>query len=253
MQRLKLGLMLLVLFFCVPARAQDVPPAPQPPVVLELFSSQACIFCPRADRLFADLLTTQPNLIGIACHIDYFDVKTGSLSQQFCTERQTEYERLLRTGPAYTPQMVVQGGIDVVGYKMEDIVAGMKKAAELPILPLYVFATDNENEFRVALPDTAPDLGGQAALYLIAYDRPHEVTIAEGRNRGQKAIYYNIASDFRDLGGWPAGQQGTVVTAALTDVQEGFALLLQDPATGKMLAAGKFIREPTATAPEPAQ
>ena len=257
MQRLKLGLTLLALFFCAPlALAQDnaaqpvatvtaesVPAPADGPVVLELFSSQACIFCPRADRLFADLVATQPNLIGIACHVDYFDVKQGSLAQAFCTARQTWYERLLRTGPAYTPQMVMQGGIDVIGYKMEEIIAGMKQAAQMPVMPLYIFATDKENEFRVALPDTAGTLGGHAALHLITYDRPHELTIAEGRNKGQKAAYMNIASDFLDLGAWPEGQQGTAVTAPLTDANEGFAALLQDSTTGKIIAAGKFKKE----------
>ena len=252
--------MLLTLLFCAPPlRAQDGSPQARPvtavaaeavpapgagPVVLELFSSQACIFCPRADRLFADLVATQPDMIALACHVDYFDVKQGSLSQPFCTARQTWYERLLRSGPAYTPQVVMQGGIDVVGYKMEAVIAGLKKAAQLPTMPLYIFVTDKDNEFRVALPDTALPLGAHAVLYLVIYDRPHEVTIAEGRNKGQKITYYNIISDLRDQGAWPDRQQGTVVTAPLTDANEGFALLLQDTATGKILAAGKFKREP---------
>ena len=253
--------MLTALFFCAPVRAQEampvatvaaesIPPAAGGPVVMELFSSQACIFCPRADRLFADLVT-QPDIIGLACHVDYFDVKQGALSQPFCTARQTWYERLLRAGPSYTPQVVMQGALDVVGYKIDDVGAGMKKAAQLPVLPLYIFATDKENEFRVALPDTAGKLGGDASLYLMAYDRPHEVTIAEGPNRGQNVTYVNIVSDIRDLGAWPDGQQGTVITAPLSDAQEGFALLLQNSVSGKILAAGKYKREPVAVAPSP--
>ena len=58
----------------VPAVEQEqIPRLGKAPVVVELFSSQACVFCPRADRLFADLLK-QDNVIGLACHVDYFDV-----------------------------------------------------------------------------------------------------------------------------------------------------------------------------------
>lgn len=239
-----------------PARAQEampVPavdaatlPAPVPgggPVVLELFTSQACVFCPRADRLFADLVS-QPNVIGFSCHTDYFDVREGSLARPFCTGRQKEYERLLRAGPLYTPQMVLQGTIEVVAYRMQDVIAAMRKAAqEYPVMPLQIIAPKDGTEFRVALPDTAAPLPAAAVLYLAVYDRPHDITIAEGRNKGQAVSYAHVASEFRDLGPWPSGQQGVAVAIPpLTDAQEGFALLLQDSATGKILGAGKYDR-----------
>ena len=231
--------------------AENVPAPGAGPVVMELYSSQACIFCPRADRLFADLVAARPDVIGLACHVDYFDVKQGSMAQPFCTARQTWYENLLRVGPAYTPQIVFQGSIDAIGYKMDFVSAGLKKAAQMPTVPLYVFATDKENEFRVALPDTVPDFGDSAALYLVIYDRPHDVTIAEGRNKGQRNTYVNIASDLFDLGAWPKGQQGTVVRATLTDANEGFAVILQDTESGKILAAGKYKKEPLPSVPPP--
>lgn len=219
-------------------------PAPAPDgglVVLELFSSQACVFCPRADTLFADL-AAQPNVIGLACHVDYFDVRQGSLARPFCTARQKEYERLLRAGPVYTPQMVLQGGIDVVGYKMQEVIAGMKKAAQAPVMPLHIIAPKEGNEFRAALPDNATAPAG-AMLRLAVYDRPHDLTIAEGRNKGQAATYVNIVSEFLDLGPWPEGHQGVAIAPpALVNAQAGFAVLLQDPATGRIIAAGKYVR-----------
>ena len=41
------------------------------PVVVELFSTQGCMFCPVADRLFTDLRNRVPNVIGLSCHVDY--------------------------------------------------------------------------------------------------------------------------------------------------------------------------------------
>lgn len=259
MQRVKLALMLAALLLsAASARAQEpgtsaipaVSPTVQGPVVLELFSSQACIFCPRADRLFADIVASQPDVIGLACHVDYFDVKEGSLAQPFCTARQMLYAGTLHAGPSYTPQMVMQGAHDIVGYKIDDVTAGLKLAAQDGVIPLYIMATGKENEFRIALPDTAPLPVEKAEMILVAYDSPHDVTIAEGRNKGQKMTYVNIVSDIASLGPWPGGNQGTLIAAPpLTDSQAGFALLLQDPKTGKITAAGKFTKK---EAPSPA-
>lgn len=211
------------------------------PIVIELFSSQACIFCPGADRLFADL-AAQENVIGIACHIDYFDVREGALSKPFCTARQGWYQKILHGGPHYTPQMVIQGTIDVVGYKLEDVYAGMKEAAGAGAgtVPFQIFPGAKPNEYRVALPDDFAMREPGAVLWLMTMDAPHDIAIAEGRNRGRRAVYVNIVSDMKEIGPWPPGQQGTVIEAPFAPGQESFAVLLQDSATGKIIAAGKF-------------
>ena len=51
--------------------------APKGPTVIELFSSQACMFCPKADALL-DVLALKDNVIALACHVDYFDLREGS-------------------------------------------------------------------------------------------------------------------------------------------------------------------------------
>ena len=45
--------------------AQEIPK----PVVVELFSTQGCMFCPVADRFFIDLLAKAPAVIGLSCHV----------------------------------------------------------------------------------------------------------------------------------------------------------------------------------------
>lgn len=234
----------------LPAPVDPLSPESAVPVVVELFSSQACVFCPRADRLFADL-AQQRNVIALACHVDYFDVRKGALSHPFCTQRQTWYQTALRNGPNYTPQMVLQGAIDVVGYKMDKVAEGMKDAAQINTAPLYIFAADKKDEYRVALPESVTVAEKNAVLWMAVTDSPHEITITEGRNRGQKITYYNIVSAMENLGAWPEGQQGTVVEATLGVTQEGFALLLQDSETGKIIAAGKYRKELPASAPAP--
>ncbi|HEY8190843.1 MAG TPA: DUF1223 domain-containing protein [Alphaproteobacteria bacterium] len=261
--------LLCLIYQAVPALAQAVvtgaaPPAAIPvapvaeeplkevaaatgPIVIELFSSQACIFCPGADRLFADL-AAQENVVGIACHVDYFDVREGALSKPFCTARQGWYQKILHGGPHYTPQMVIQGTIDVVGYKLEDVYAGMKKTAETGTAKLQIFPGKKPNEYRVALPDDFAMRETGAVLWLMTMDAPHDIAIAEGRNRGRRAVYVNIVSDMKGIGPWPPGQQGTVIEAPFVPGQENFAVLLQDSVTGKIIAAAKYKKT---SAPKP--
>ena len=213
-------------------------PAPGGPVVIELFSSQACTFCPQADHLFGDL-TKQPDVIGLACHVDYFDVRHGALSHPFCTARQTRYEELLHAGPNYTPQMVMQGQFDVIGYKTDAVTAGMKAAQMAGTAWLKV--TLSPQGFSAALPPgwKAP-AGASPTVWLMLYDKPHNLTVAGGRNRGQAMTYSHIVSAVNDLGPWPADQAIMNITPPLTAGQQGFAVLLQDKNTGKILAAGKY-------------
>jgi hypothetical protein len=213
-------------------------PAPGGPVVIELFSSQACAFCPQADRLFGDLIK-QPDVVGLDCHVDYFDVRRGALSHPFCTARQTRYEELLHAGPNYTPQMVMQGQFDVIGYKTDAVNAGIKAAQTAGAAWLKI--TPSPQGFSAALPPgwKAP-AGAAPTVWLMLYDRPHSLTVAGGRNRGQAMTYSHIVSAMSDLGPWPADQDVMTLTPPLTAGQQGFAVLLQDKNTGRILAAGKY-------------
>ncbi|HTK83575.1 MAG TPA: DUF1223 domain-containing protein [Patescibacteria group bacterium] len=222
-----------------PVEQTAVPAAPATPVVVELFSSQACTFCPQADKLFGDLIK-QPNVIGLACHVDYFDVHRGALSHPFCTERQTWYEEQLHLGPNYTPQLIMQGQIDAIGYKADVVDAAMKQAHETVIAPLKIESTQAD-AFTLTLPaDWKVEQGTDTSLWLMLYDKPHEVKVAGGANRGQDVTYYNIVSAMKDAGTWPAGQPAMSVTPGLAAAHQGFVALLQNKTTGKILAAGKY-------------
>ena len=230
------------------SRAQDVRALPVPaveqetlprlgkaPMVVELFSSQACVFCPRADRLFADLLR-QDNVIGLACHVDYFDVKQGALSHSFCTARQNWYMEVLAAGPNYTPQMVINGTYDVVGYKFDNVVETLQKAVYSEIFPLTVVETKAKGTWKVVMPLDSLPPNGDLRLWLALYDRPHELTIAEGRNKGQKAVYYNIVSS---LGSTAELGEEVFVTPPLEPTHAGFAVILQDMDSGRIYGVAR--------------
>lgn len=208
-----------------------------PPIVVELFSSQACVFCPQADRYFGDLIK-QPNIIGLACHVSYFDVRQGSLSQKFCTKRQSWYMKTLKAGPNYTPQIVVNGHIDVVGYKYDDVGVAMQAAAMNGIERLNL--RKHGQGYVVSLPEKPDWQKKDMTMWLALYDKPHNVTIAEGRNRGKQMTYYNVLSAFEDLGAWNGTAEEKTLMPLMKGSHEGFVFMVQDNQTGEILAVAKI-------------
>lgn len=211
--------------------------------VLELFSSQACVFCPRADELFGALITV-PNVIGVSCHVDYFDVRVGSLARPFCTARQSWYMQALGAGPSYTPQMIVNGAHDVIGYKLDDVSLEIKKAQKNPPLRMAVTKGEAANDYKLSWEEQAvPADNEPAILWLMLIDRPHDVTISDGRNKDKKVTYLNIASDMEDRGDWDRAQAEKNISVELGPQHQGFIVLAQGRQTSKILAAGEF-RQP---------
>ncbi|MEM6781828.1 MAG: DUF1223 domain-containing protein [Pseudomonadota bacterium] len=231
--------MLTLIFLSFPASAQNITIEAQTPVVVELFSSQACAFCPKADEIMGDIAKMR-DVIALNCHVDYFDVKEGALSKPFCTDRQTEYVGMFGGGTHYTPQMVVNGHMDVIGYQAEKISAALVKGRADRIDEIDI-TRRAEGVFEVSL--KPQDLSGrQAKLWMATIDKPHRVTIASGANKGKNMVYANILNSLNEQGNWDGTEKRIAVSPQLTDSQTGFAVFAQDTQTGRMVAAGQFMR-----------
>lgn len=212
--------------------------AHRPPVFAEMFSSQACVFCPPADRVFGELMKRE-GVIGLSCHVNYFDVKEGSLARPFCTARQLNYTRFLKTGPLYTPQMILNGHIDVVGYELENVSHALRKAQEDDIQMIDV-RPDDKGGFTASLKKI--ELKGNAvSLWMAVIDKPQSRTIAAGGNKGQEVTYYQVADVLIDLGEWDGAETTTHLTPQLSENHAGFVIAAQSTVSGRILAAGAYI------------
>ncbi len=231
-----------------PAPTQNAIPAPvgpitstagPAPVVLELFTSQGCAFCPPADELMGQMIQQQ-GIIGLSCHVDYFSVRTNDLGKGFCTRRQSDYNRKIGTGPRYTPQLVVNGSMDMIGYEAGKISAAILKARAQKVVPIAITPAGG-GAYSFSLPNI--NLRGDTAqMWLAIYDGEKSLAITEGNNLGKKITYHNVVSHLDDLGAWDGTAMARAVNVSMAPPNEGFVLIVQNARTGHIIAAGQTVR-----------
>lgn len=224
---------LILLLWPALAAAQSNAPsqAGASPVVLELFSSQGCPACPPADEYMKDLARSQ-GVIALSCHVDYFKVPDDRLGQFFCTKRQTVYMHLLGRKSLYTPQMMINGHMNAIGYEKEAVSAAIVKGRSEKVSQVRIYSkAPGVYEFRL-LPRQLSD---GADLWLAVYRKPVPVT-----RRGKTVTYYNTISHLLPLGQWNGSALERAVYPLLTDESAGFAVVAQDLSNGRVIAAGQY-------------
>src|SRR5437868_14761375 len=121
----------LVLVSALLAAAPAVAGETTRPIVVELFTSQGCSSCPPADALLGEL-ARRDDVLPLAFHVDYWD-RLGwkdPFSSAAATARQRTYARQLDAANVYTPQMVVDGRIDVVGSYRDQVLRAIDRARQ---------------------------------------------------------------------------------------------------------------------------
>ena len=216
-----------------PTAAVAAEPAP---VVVELFTSQGCNSCPPADVVLGEL-TGRDDVLPLSFHITYWD-RLGwpdTFGLAASTERQRAYADSLGRRGVYTPQMVIGGRLDAVGSQRQRVLAAIALLQSHP-----------EPGPELAIAGGALQLpgGGPAAcnLWLVAFDRAHDVAIERGENRGRVLRYHNVVREIIALGAW----DGSALKLPLplerlaADGRDGAAVLVQRKADGALLSARRI-------------
>ena len=123
-----LGVTMLALS-ATPARSEEA--AYQPPILVELFTSQGCSSCPAADRLLSALARSDDNIVTLAFHVDYWNYIgwTDPFSSSDWSDRQRRYASALEAKQIYTPQIVVNGRRHGVGSDQTEVASMIREAA----------------------------------------------------------------------------------------------------------------------------
>lgn len=208
----------------------------EPPVVVELFTSQGCSSCPPAD-VFMEDLAADPDVIALSLHVDYWDYIgwADSFAKPQFTERQKAYARAAGSRMIYTPQIVV-GGMDRVEGSQPEVVAELvrKHRAVAPMVALSVARSGGQ--LSVTAESAAP-LTGPARVQLVRYRPEQTVMIERGENAGKTVTYRNIVTSWTVLGDWDGVTPFTA--EAEVDGPERTAVIVQAAGPGGVLAAAR--------------
>ena len=206
--------------------------AGEPRAFLELFTSQGCSSCPPADKLLGEL-SGDPSVVAVSVPIDYWDYLgwKDTLASPGDSARQRAYARLRGDRQVYTPQIVVNGAIHVLGSDraaIERAITQSDRNAAVMSLPVLLSVGGSNLNVRIGGGEKAR-AGGEVWLCPLAKSVP--VEIGRGENHGRTITYHNVVRRWVKLGDWSgtdstwsvplASISADDINAAAVVVQEG--------------------------------
>lgn len=175
----------------------------EPRAVVELFTSQGCSSCPAADKLLGEL-SADASLVPISVPIDYWDYLgwKDTLADPRNTARQKAYAHARGDGQVYTPQVVVNGSLHVLGSDkaaIEHAIVKSRKTGAMSLAPVTVALADGR--LNVTVPDSKDNTKG-AEVWLAALSKAATIAIGRGENKGRTVTYHNVVRRWIKLGDW---------------------------------------------------
>jgi hypothetical protein len=220
------------------------------PVVVELFTSQGCSDCPAADRIVAEL-AKRKDVLALSLPITYWDMLgwKDTFATEANTYRQKSYARTMHRSGIYTPQIVVDGKVDVVGNQRDRVMAAIANrhseiAAEQPVnLTLNIASGRVEITIPAAPRGTQKPLG---TIWVMRTLSSATVNVQQGENRNHQLSYANLVRELHRAGEWTGEPMKIDVPIATGKSRhDGLAVVLQSHDYGEVLAAA-MIKLPTA-------
>jgi hypothetical protein len=180
------------------------------PILVELFTSEGCSSCPPADLLLQQLDASQPfpslQLIVLSEHVDYWDHEgwKDPYSSSLLTERQSGYVRALGQKNPYTPQIIVDGIIELRASGPEEMNRILQKAAAAPKISMRIRSLSIEGNSPMLLRARIEADGGsekhKADIYVaVALDHT-ESQVLHGENTGQHLRHVAVVQDLSKIG-----------------------------------------------------
>jgi hypothetical protein len=167
--------------------------------VVELFSSQGCNSCPKADKLLGEL-AAMPGVLALTYHVDYWDYLgwKDTLGSPEFSQRQYDYAKARGDMDVYTPQMIVNGDKQMVGSQRSEVMAVLaqshRKGWDVPLS-----LTDGGKELVV---EAGAGPVGEATLWVLPVLDRISVKIGKGEIAGQEVTYHNVVRKLLPAGMW---------------------------------------------------
>ena len=203
-------------FICTSSGAS----AEEPRAVIELFTSQGCSSCPAADKLLGEL-SRDPSLVTMSLPVDYWDYLgwKDTLALHGHSVRQHAYAEARGDREVYTPQVVVNGVVHVLGSDkaaIEKAIAQTQRNAATLALPVTMSVADGKVTVNVP---AAKDEHRSGEVWLCPVTSKVSVDMARGENHGRTLTYHNVVRRWVKLGDWSGNAE--TFSVPLSEVPKG--------------------------------
>ncbi|GAM99567.1 hypothetical protein U91I_03221 [alpha proteobacterium U9-1i] len=174
------------------------------PIVVELYTSQGCWHCARANR-FLGTLSREDDILALTFSVDYWDYLgwADTFAEPEYAQRQRAYADALR-GRRSTPQLVIAGQRQVsatdwdVARATLDQVRATARAAGAPSVSIQRL---RNSSIRAVV--GAGTSAGEADVWFIAFEPgPVAVNVLAGENDRRTLWHYNLVRRITRVGGW---------------------------------------------------
>jgi hypothetical protein len=223
------------------------------PILLELFTSEGCSSCPPVDNWVERLDAAQPihgaELIVLSEHVDYWDHDgwKDPFSSGAITARQRGYMQMLGTSDVYTPQVILDGNLEVHPWKTDEVKQSLAKAAGEPLMPVRIESAALANgdpgtlTGRVEADGSAQKHGGDVYL-AVALDKA-ETDVLAGENNGKKLTNVAVVKNLTKIGKLEKGKSfdqefRVKLWPGVDPANLRVVAFVQEPGQGKVLGAG---------------
>jgi hypothetical protein len=203
--------------------------APPKPVLVELFTSQGCSSCPRANAVLGEL-GREPNTIALTYAVGYWDYLgwKDTFARPEFADRQRQYAAKFRRG-IYTPQLIIDGQVHNNGQREGQLRQLLKLASMTGHVKAKVVREGEKAE--LTLSGAAPQ--STAEVWMVQYNPgPLYVAVKKGENAGLRMPHYNVVTKLIRLGEWAGGAkvyEGSCEPAC--------AFIVQEKSTGRVMTA----------------
>jgi hypothetical protein len=176
-----------------------------PRAVIELFTSQGCSSCPPADKILGEL-AKDPSVIALSMPIDYWDYLgwKDTLADSRFTARQKAYSQVRGDREVYTPQVVVNGSVHVIGSDR----SGIENAIDLTtkadgVMSLPITMTQSGKEINISVSASGkPSSAMHGEVWICSISRAVPISIGRGENGGRQLTYHNVVRSLLKVGDW---------------------------------------------------
>lgn len=181
------------------------------PILVELFTSEGCSSCPPADALLQKLDAFQPvpgaQLIVLSEHVDYWDQEgwKDQYSSHELTNRQKSYVSELGLATAYTPQLIVDGNVELHANDPQQVQSAFEKALKDAKIPISLDSVNFEGPQEAAavrghLQVDAGSENHNADIYIAVALNHAESQVLRGENQGQTLTHVAVVQEMVKVG-----------------------------------------------------